>query len=286
MLDPMAAARDTAATLVMTDPLWMHTPAERSSSYFPTWQRVSLALQSWLREQIPAAYFADIMHFEDRRAAYPVIVYRASRLFQGHPRTEFTYDLRDYPWCRNTLNSAWKLSGRHIRNALGEYEQRLFAAGNPQLAHRYSPVWHVDLLDAVQRRTNPYAELLSRESALINAVIDLGTLRTVESINRFTKIANRLLRRMHGQDMRRLAAGLLEEASVALAQKPAGGGHNVVQMRPPQHTDAGSAGSPHLWIAGQEDGNDRNTNRGGQVRNAGVITDISTGRRQPTRQII
>lgn len=101
-----------AATDALTDPHWNAAPGERDSNYFWTWQRVSLALQRWMRDGIARIYFEDLARYEDRPAAYPVIVYQASRLCHGRPRTEFTYDLRDYPECCTTLESAWKLTGR------------------------------------------------------------------------------------------------------------------------------------------------------------------------------
>ena len=141
----------------------LNAPTERDPEYFRAWQRVSLALQRWLRDQVAGAYFEDLARFENRLAAYPMIVYQASRLCHGRPRTEFTYDLRDYPECHTTLAMSWKLTGRAIQAVLGRIEQRLCEAGMTGLAHRYAPVWHQDVLVAVKKKPKPYVDLLMAE---------------------------------------------------------------------------------------------------------------------------
>ena len=158
-------------TNTLIDPQWLNAPTERHPGYFWAWQSVSLALQRWLRDQVAGRYFEDLAHFENRPAAYPMIVYQASRLCHGRPRTEFTYDLRDYPECRTTLIMSWKLTGRAIQAVLGRIERRLNEAGMTELAHRYAPVWHQDVLVAVKKKPKPYVDLLMAESAVINAAI-------------------------------------------------------------------------------------------------------------------
>lgn len=230
MLPASAVTRDMAATCALTDPRWRDAPPERDAAYFPRWQRVSLALQRWLRDQIAAEYFADPSRLEDRPECYPIIVYQACRPFFGRPRTEFTYDLRDFPWCEDTLAASWKLTGRGLQRVMGGLEARLRELGNESLARRYSPVWFEDVLVAVQRRPKQYADLLAREAAIINAVIDLGTQPKVEAVNRSAKIINQQLRKMHGPknalDLRSLGYGIFEEASRVLAEQGVGQVHD------------------------------------------------------------
>ena len=216
VLGPQAAARDLAATLALTDPAWLEAPSERRPAYFPVWQSVSLALQRWLRNRVAEAYFEDVARFEDRPAAYPVIVYQGSRLCHGHPRTEFTYDLRDYPECDTTLEASWKMTGRAIQMVLRRIERRLLESGMVELAHRYAPVWHKDVLVSVQKKPRPYVELLMAEATLINAVIDLGTERSVQAANRFGVCVNLNLRKIGGIDLRWLGMGVLEETTRVL----------------------------------------------------------------------
>ena len=253
MLSPSAVTRDMAATCALADPLWRDAPGERDAEYFPRWRQVSLALQRWLRDHIAEEYFRDAARFEDRADCYPIIVYQACRPFFGRPRTEFTYDLRDFPWCKETLASSWKLTGRGLQRVMAGLETRLRALGNEQLARRYSPVWFEDVLVAVQRRPKLYADLLAREASIINAVIDLGTQPTVESVNRSAKIINQQLRKIHGpkhaMDMRSLGFGVFEEASRVLAQQAADGGEGALDAWPLEDVDMRTSGSPDRRIA-------------------------------------
>ena len=273
-------------TNTLTDPQWMNAPTERDPGYFRAWQRVSLALQRWLRDQVAGQYFADLARFENRPAAYPVIVYQASRLCHGRPRTEFTYDLRDYPECRTTLAMSWKLTGRAIQAVLGRIEQRLNEAGMTELAHRYAPVWHQDVLVAVKKKPKPYVDLLMAESAVINAAIDLGTERSVEAANRFAKTVHLNLRKIYGMDLQRLGAGALEEATRVLAQARASRGDDFSDRGALQNRDARAAGSPDARIAGEEDGDDGRAHGGGQMRDAGVVADVDARRRDPASQVV
>jgi hypothetical protein len=253
VLAPAAATRDIAATCALADPLWRDAPGERDAEYFPRWQRVSLALQRWLRDQIAEEYFRDPTRLEDRALCYPMIVYQACRPYFGRPRTEFTYDLRDFPWCKDTLASSWKLTGRGLQRVMGGLEDRLRAQGNEAMARRYSPVWFEDVLVAVQRRPKLYADLLAREAAVINAVIDLGTQPTVDSVNRSAKIVNQQLRKVHGpkdaMDLRSLGYGVFEEASRALAEYTSRRGEDCIDAGPIEDANVRASGRPDLRIA-------------------------------------
>jgi hypothetical protein len=276
----------SGATSALADPIWLNAPTERDPEYFRAWQRVSLALQRWLRDQVAEAYFADLTRFENRLAAYPVIVYQASRLGHGRPRTEFTYDLRDYPECRTTLEASWKLTGRAIQAVLGRIEQRLCEAGRTELAHRYAPVWHQDVLEAVKKKPKPYVDLLMAESAVINAAIDLGTERSVEAANRFAKTVHLNLRKIYGMDLQRLGAGALEEATRVLAQCRVHGSDGFSDSGTLQNGYLRAAGSPDARIARQEDGDDGRAYGGCQMSDAGVVADVDAGRRDPASQLV
>ncbi|MEO5925932.1 MAG: hypothetical protein ABIR70_19085 [Bryobacteraceae bacterium] len=249
VLPHASATRDMAATCALADPLWRSGPSERDLAYFPRWQRVSMALQRWLRDHIVEEYFRDPARLEDRPDCYPMIVYQACRPFFGRPRTEFTYDLRDFPWCEDTLASSWKLTGRGLQRVLAGLEERIRALGNEQLARRYSPVWFEDVLVAVQRRPKLYADLLAREAAIINAVIDLGTQPKVDSVNRSAKIVNQQLRKVHSLEMRSLGCGIFEEATRVLAQQAAGSENSALEAWSLENADMRTSGSPDLRIA-------------------------------------
>ena len=216
VLKPQSAARDLAARLALTDPAWTESPLETDLQYFPVWQSVSMALQLALRTWIPEQHFHDVSCYEDRKAAFPMLVYQVARLYRGRPRTEFTYDLRDYPDCEHTLGIAWKMIGRSLQTRMSGIEQRLHEAGMPALARRYAPVWYEDVLVAVRDNPKTFVNLLAAESMLINAVIDLGSDRNVAGVNRFARTAGQALRHVHGSDMRLLGVRVLEETTRAL----------------------------------------------------------------------
>lgn len=235
-------------TDTLNHPIWIQAPTERDPEYFPVWQSVSLALQRWFRDRVAEAYFNDLGRFENRPAGYPMIVYQASRLCHGRPRTEFTYDLRDYPECRNTLISSWKLTGRAIQAVLRGMETRLTQAGMTELAHRYAPVWHQDVLVAVQKKPKPYVDLLMAESAVINAAIDLGTERSAQAAHRFGKTMQLNLRKMHGMDLQWLGAGALVEATRVLAQKSVSGRDHFGDAGTIENCSPRAAGSPDARV--------------------------------------
>jgi hypothetical protein len=216
LLTPRFAFRTAAADLAMGHPAWINAPTEQESNYFRTWQGVSNALQAGLRASISQEYFRDPQSFVDRDAAYPMIVYQAARVYHGNPPNDFTYDLRDYPDCRDTLESTWKTIGVSVQRALADIEQRLYEAGMPALARRYAPRWYEDLLLEVRRKPKTFHKLIAVESDLIDTVIELGMSRTAAAVCRFAKIANLRYKNLHGRDFRAQAIGALGEATRAL----------------------------------------------------------------------
>lgn len=209
---PGAALRDRTAMLLATSAAWMAAPDEMHPKHFQTWQGVSVALQKGLRTWIPEIYFRDPARYEDRDAAYPMLVYAASRPCRGRPRTEFTYHVAD----PEALPCALNLIGTSLQNVLGVVEQHLHACGRPELARRYAPRWHQDVLRAVQKRPRPLIGLLGDEAVVVNAVIDLGTSNKMQAVKPFARSASLAMRSMYGQDLRSLAFRALEEATLTL----------------------------------------------------------------------
>lgn len=201
-------------SLVLLQTEWKNAPAERDPRYFDTWQRVSIALQKALRASIPELYFGeDAGRYEDRDVGYQLVVYEACRAYYGRPRTEFTYDVADPA----TLAAAIRTIGRSMRTVLERTEKRLHEAGRPELARRYAPVWHQDILAAVRKKPKRLLGLLANEGLLINAVIDLGTLRNQTAMNRLAKVQNAALRKVFGVDMRELGGRMLDQATRVLS---------------------------------------------------------------------
>jgi hypothetical protein len=194
---------------------WPTAPPESHPSYFRTWQHVSVALQRGLRVWVPEFYFRDLGRLEDRDAGYAMVVYSACRLFYGHPRTEFTYDIAD----EATLPAAVRAIGCGIERTLARVEARLDAGGRAELARKYSPLWYQDVLAAVKKRPQRLVTLLARETKLSDAVIDLGTQRNRAAARRFERRAGSALRNMGGVDMRDLLPQVLNETTMVLAEQ-------------------------------------------------------------------
>ena len=182
---------------------WNDAPRETDPEYFRVWQRAAVELQRALRIWIPDLYFETLNRFENRAAAYSIIVYAASRPCYGKPRTEFTYFVPD----PETLKLALRSIGSQTRRVLGPIEMRLREAARADLALRYLPVWHEDIVRSVRRKPGTLIELLAADSRLVNAVIDLGATR---NIARFQRAATLALRSVAGVDMRSLAIRALE----------------------------------------------------------------------------
>jgi hypothetical protein len=260
VLDPPAATRDLAATLIFTDPSWIHAPAPASADFQVTWQRVSTALQKGLREWIPREFLADPSRCEDRPRVYALAVYQGSRPFapRGRAKSEFAYDLRGYPDCRNILMAAWRLTGRPTQDALAQIEEALNAVGRAELARLYSPVWAEDVRLAVRRRPKRFVDLLATDSVVINSVVDLASDPTAATAIRAARAINGALRDVLGMDLRKLGVVVLEEATRILAnlqaaKNQAGGREHLLHTRPLKDPDVCSPGSPDLSIARNED---------------------------------
>jgi len=212
---PAAALRDRAAMLLATHPAWTNAPDELHPRYFQVWQNVSVSLQKALRTWIPEIFFRDPARYEDRDAAFPLLVYAASRPCRGRPRTEFTYDVVD----PEALPCALNLIGTSLKTVLAKVERHLYECGRPELALRYAPLWHEDVLRAVQKRPRPLIGLLADEAALVSAVIDLGATRGMNAVKPFSKAASQALRSLYGEDLRPLAFKLLDEATRVLENR-------------------------------------------------------------------
>jgi hypothetical protein len=212
---PAARLRDQAAMLLATHPAWIAAPGELHAEYFPVWQTVSLAVQKALRGWIPEIYFRDPARYEDRDAAFPLLVYAASRVCRGRPRTEFTYDMAD----EEVLPRAVHQIGGSLQGVLQTVERGLYDCGRPALARRYAPRWHQDVLRAVQKKPRALLELLGDEAVVVNALVALGSGRGMQAVKPFARSAAMALQTMYGEDLRPLAFRVLDEATRTLETK-------------------------------------------------------------------
>ena len=205
-------------------PGWLAAPDERTPGFFPAFARVSLAVQTLLRERVPSHYFVDPRAFRNVKTAYPMLVYRASQPFRGKMRTELTYDVL-HP---KTLAAFF----RTVRPAFGEVleavKARLLDEGFTELAQLYEPARANVILESVQRLSKSRKclyVLIRAESGLVTTLIDLAGLgklpirQQARRMASFEKKWKYQLRRMYpATDFTWLASELLETATNALAQ--------------------------------------------------------------------
>jgi len=277
ILTPAPATRDLAATLALIDPVWTNTPPERKGDYHQVWHRVSHAVQRTLKAGIAAEYFRDLTRLQSRDAAYTMIVYQSSRAYVAKTRHRFTYDLQEYPVCRAVVSAATTLIGARVEAVLEQLHQRLLDAGELDLARRFTPAWHPDIVNAIRKKPRRLLDLLMREAEIVNAVIEMGTDRTIHGVHSCARKINTVLRRVQGVDMRRVGVTLLEAADDALTQSPESRGQDVFDTGIRQDLDMSSARRPDSGIGGQKYGDNRYVHRGGQMSNPGIVTDIQAG---------
>lgn len=222
---------------------WMAAPGERSPDFFPAFGRVSIAIQTLLRERVPAHYFRDLQNFANLKTAYPMLVYQASAPFRGKTRAELCYDVLNPA----TLAAFFRTVRAAFPSVLDAAKTRLQSEGAVELAGQYEANRANSILQTVQRwaksRKCLYV-LVRSEGVLVNTLVDLAGLGSVAERQRarrviaFQKKWRFQLRRMYpGMDFTWLATELLEVATQALLQ-PAAPPADSAQLTPQIPADA------------------------------------------------
>jgi hypothetical protein len=210
---------------------WLAAPAERSPDFFPAFARVSAAIQTILRERIPAHYFENARGFANVKTAYPMLVYQASRPFRGKMRTELSYDVLN----PTTLAAFFRTVRPVFGDVLEATKIRLLSEDLSELAALYEPGRANAILQSVQKwsksRKCLYV-LIRAEGVLVNTLVELaglGSLSQRQQARRVASFQKRWrfqLRRMYpGTDFTWLASELLDAATQALStpeEPPAG----------------------------------------------------------------
>jgi hypothetical protein len=201
---------------------WLAAPAERSPEFFPAFARVSAAIQTILRERVPAQYFESARSFANVKTAYPMLVYQASRPFRGKMRSELSYDVLN----PTTLAAFFRTVRPVFGSVLEAAQVRLRAEGASELAGLYEAGRANAILQSVQRwsksRKCLYV-LIRAEGILVNTLIELAGLGSLPQRQQARRVASFQkkwrfqLRRMYpGTDYTWLASDLLDAATQAL----------------------------------------------------------------------
>jgi len=191
--------------------------------FLSAFAQVSLAVQTALRERVPASYFEDIGKFRDSKTAYPMLVYQASRPFRGKLRMELTYDVLN----PRTLATLFRTVKQPLLELLDRTEANLRANAFHDVAGQYQSRRVADILQFVQMSSKSRKclyGLIRAEGVLVNALVDLSGLGDLLPRPRARKAAlfekrwKFQLRRLYpGTDCTWLAPVLLDSASQSLA---------------------------------------------------------------------
>lgn len=221
------------------DASWLQAPDERSPAFFPVFARVSAAVQKTLRERVPVHYFSSLENFLNTKTAYPMLIYQASQPFHGKMRTELTYDVLN----PKTLAALFRTVKVGLPELLVGVEQRLRGVNLDSLASKYAPKRAPEIVESVQRlnKSRKCLYILIRaEALLVNALLELGGLASLDDKAQARKIAsfdkkwNFQLRRLYpGTDFTWLAPELLSVATEALLYSPPADTETTSSAGPP-----------------------------------------------------
>jgi hypothetical protein len=236
-------------------------PPERDGRYFRTWQRVSVQVQREVRSLAAQNFFA-----QDWRAAinleraFTIVVYSSCQPCYGRRPMDFTYDIGDLV----TLSTVLRLIGRSMQARLQQISAGM--ESDPRLKRRFLPVWHEDILKAVKTRPRTLIEILAREAIMINALIELGTMRDERTARRLVKSTEGAARLL-GVDSAVLHDLVLRTAA-----------ENLINGRIFEDDDALTPGSPDARVGRDEDRDNRRPDGGGQVADARIVPDVQPRR--------
>ncbi len=189
-LPPFCLAAEDGTVLEGRESIaWLKPPIERQRHYFRVCRAVSRAFQLHLRNRFTAAYFSDMERFRDTEKAWPVLLFAASRPFEGKLRSALTYEVLDH----QSVDKFYRSATRGLPRVLAAVQERLVANGYADIARAYSPARTQNIVQSVQRDRNPMRSLLLSQSLLfevffrfVNKVHGLAdsqrTLRTAPAV--------------------------------------------------------------------------------------------------------
>lgn len=232
-------------------------PPERDVRHFRTWQRVSVQVQREIRALTAQHFFAEESRFAanlDR--AFTMVVYSSCQPSYGRRPMDFTYDIVELV----KLSSVLRLIGRGMQFRLAQISAGI--QSDERLKRRFLPVWHADILKAVKNKPRMLIEMLAREAAMINTLIELGAMRDPRTVKRFVKNTEGAARLL------RLDSEVLQDLVLRT------GAENLIDSRIFEDDDAVAPGSPKPGIGGDEYGDYRRPYSRRQVADAGIVPDI------------
>jgi DNA-binding transcriptional regulator YdaS (Cro superfamily) len=168
-----AATVDTSLTLSLpasAGACWLRAPGERDQQFVPVYSEMSVAVQRAMRKWLPMAWFAEIDHYDDLGAAFPLLVYQALPPLRGKRKSELAYDAMD-------LESARLGRASVLRNLAAQLEvirPLLVAAGKRKKAKYYSPYQAQRIIASVERHPRQLLALLAADASFVDSLVNLG----------------------------------------------------------------------------------------------------------------
>ncbi len=222
---------------------WLDLPPERTAGHYTIFSWASVAVQAALRGWLPWVHFSDPGNFAATGAAYPLLVYQASRPFHRRTRADFTYD----PLHAASLNLALRNATGALPEILGRARDTLLERGSEKLAGRYSPALTGRIMGWMKPGNRHFQGLLAADALLVEQLTKLGNLgrslslatekdpaRTTRFLLRSTgqvlKPVHARLRRLYcARDRTSFGSLILLVATSALSGAPIGA---VLRLRP------------------------------------------------------
>jgi len=232
-------------------------PPERDGRHFRAWQRVSVQVQREVRSLAARSFFAkDWPSATNFDRAHTMVVYSSCQPCYGRRPMEFTYDITEVV----TLSRVLRSIGRGMQARLAQVSAGI--QSDPPLKRRFLPVWHRDILKAVKNKPRTLIEMLAREGTMINALIELGTMRNERTQKRLVKSTESAARLL----------GVRSEALQDLVLRT--GSENLLNGRIFEDDDLFTPGSPDTGIGGDEDRDHGSSYGCGQMADSGIVSDV------------
>jgi len=149
---------------------WLNAPRERSVAFYEAFLRVSCAAQRAMRLWLPYVYFSDIDRYDDLEAAWPLLVYQASRPYSRRVRSEFTYDAMN----PRSVSLALGHAAHGLPGVLETVQARLLAAGKRRTAGFYRPSQAKKIIASVSRGPRRFKNLLAADAHLVGDLVSLA----------------------------------------------------------------------------------------------------------------
>lgn len=151
---------------------WFEAPSDRTMEFYTVLSQASRGFYNALRSIIAPYYLKDIEVFSDTEAAYPMLVYWASRPNSRKGRADFGYDVLN----STDMNRFYRLAARNLRKLLPQVRERLVAAGHKDWAEHYAPRETTDIMRRIRTQSRYWRtvnNMILAEQAMFNEFLRL-----------------------------------------------------------------------------------------------------------------